>query len=55
MVRVIHHVVTWYFPMFVIFHVYLSIRADLLERSGTMSSMVSGGRFVPVEEKYADG
>jgi Ni/Fe-hydrogenase 1 B-type cytochrome subunit len=55
MVRVIHHVATWYFPMFVIFHVYLSVRADLLERSGTMSSMVSGGRFVPVEEHYADG
>jgi Ni/Fe-hydrogenase b-type cytochrome subunit len=55
MVRVIHHVVTWYFPMFVIFHVYLSVRADLLERSGTMSSMVSGGRFVPIEEQYADG
>lgn len=55
MVRVIHHVATWYFPMFVVFHVYLSVRADLLERSGTMSSMVSGGRFVPVEEHYADG
>lgn len=55
MVRVIHHVATWYFPMFIVFHVYLAIRADLLERSGTMSSMVSGGRFVPVEEHYADG
>jgi Ni/Fe-hydrogenase b-type cytochrome subunit len=55
MVRVIHHVATWYFPMFIVFHVYLSVRADLLERSGTMSSMVSGGRFVPVEEHYADG
>jgi Ni/Fe-hydrogenase b-type cytochrome subunit len=55
MVRVIHHVGTWYFPMFVVFHVYLSVRADLLERSGTMSSMVSGGRFVPVEDQYADG
>lgn len=55
MVRVIHHVATWYFPLFVIAHVYLAIRADLLERSGTMSSMISGGRFVPVEEHYADG
>jgi Ni/Fe-hydrogenase 1 B-type cytochrome subunit len=55
MVRVIHHVATWYFPMFIVFHVYLSVRADLLERSGTMSSMVSGGRFVPVEDHYADG
>lgn len=55
MVRVIHHVATWYFPMFIVFHVYLAIRADLLDRSGTMSSMVSGGRFVPVEDEYADG
>ncbi len=54
-VRVIHHVCTWYFPMFIILHVYLAIRADLLERSGTMSSMVSGGRFVPAQEHYADG
>jgi Ni/Fe-hydrogenase b-type cytochrome subunit len=55
MVRVIHHVATWYFPMFIVFHIYLAIRSDLLERSGTLSSMVSGGRFVPVEEHYADG
>jgi Ni/Fe-hydrogenase 1 B-type cytochrome subunit len=55
MVRVIHHVGTWYFPTFLVFHLYLAIRADLLERSGTMSSMVSGGRFVPVEEHYVDG
>ena len=55
MVRAIHHAATWYFPFFVIFHVYLAVRADLLERSGTMSSMISGGRFVPVEEHYADG
>lgn len=55
MVRVIHHVLTWYFPTFLMLHLYLAIRADLLERSGTMSSMVSGGRFVPIEEHYADG
>ena len=54
-VRVIHHVATWYFPFFIILHVYLAIRADLLERSGTMSSIVSGGRFVPTDEHYADG
>ncbi len=54
-VRVIHHVATWYFPFFIILHVYLAVRSDLLERSGTMSSMVSGGRFVPIDEHYADG
>ncbi|HVX38220.1 MAG TPA: Ni/Fe-hydrogenase, b-type cytochrome subunit [Gemmatimonadaceae bacterium] len=55
MVRVIHHVAAWYFPFFVVFHVYLAVRADLLERSGSMSSMISGGRFVPVEERFTDG
>lgn len=54
-VRVVHHVATWYFPFFIILHVYLAVRADMLERSGTMSSMVSGGRFVPIDEHYADG
>lgn len=55
MVRVIHHVAAWYFPLFIIMHVYLSLRADLLERSGTVSSMIGGGRFVPIEEEYVDG
>lgn len=55
MARAIHHAAMWFFPFFVIVHVYLAVRADLLERSGTMSSMISGGRFVPVEEHYADG
>ena len=53
-VRVIHHVAAWYFPIFIVLHVYLAIRADLLERSGTISSIVSGGRFVPTDEHYAD-
>jgi Ni/Fe-hydrogenase 1 B-type cytochrome subunit len=53
-VRSVHHVLTWYFLLFVPIHVYLSIRADLLERSGTMSSMVSGGRFVPTDREYID-
>jgi Ni/Fe-hydrogenase 1 B-type cytochrome subunit len=54
MVRVIHHVAAWYFPIFIILHVYLAIRADLLERSGAISSIISGGRFVPTDERYAD-
>ncbi len=53
-VRVIHHVAAWYFPIFIILHVYLAIRADLLERSGAISSIISGGRFVPTDEHYAD-
>jgi Ni/Fe-hydrogenase b-type cytochrome subunit len=54
-VRLVHHVLTWYFVIFPIIHVYLAIRSDLMERSGTMSSIVSGGRFVPTDEEYIDG
>jgi len=54
-VRFIHHVLTWAFLIFVPIHVYLAIRADHLERTGTISSIISGGRFVPRHEEYIDG
>ena len=46
-VRFVHHVCTWVFLIFIPIHVYLAIRADLLERGGTISSIITGGRFVP--------
>lgn len=53
--RFIHHASTWYFGIFVPIHVYLAIRSDHWERTGTVSSIISGGRFVPVEEVFEDG
>ena len=53
-VRFVHHVGTWGFLIFIPIHVYLAIRADLLERTGVMSSIVSGGRFVPADRKFVD-
>lgn len=55
MVRLVHHVLSWFFLIFIPIHVYLAIRADVLERGGTMSSIVSGGRFVPEDEEFVDG
>lgn len=52
--RFIHHVFTWYFVIFVPMHVYLTIRADFWERQGTVSSIFSGGRFVPPNEAFED-
>ena len=46
---------TWCFLIFVPIHVYLALRAEILERTGTISSIVSGGRFVPNDEEYVDG
>lgn len=53
-VRFVHHILTWAFLIFVPIHVYLAIRADLLERSGSISSIVSGGRFVPADAHFID-
>jgi Ni/Fe-hydrogenase b-type cytochrome subunit len=53
-VRFVHHVLTWVFLIFIPMHVYLAIRADRLERTGTISSIISGGRWVPAEREYED-
>lgn len=53
-VRFIHHVAPWGFLAFVPIHVYLAMRSDVLERTGTISSIISGGRFVRADIKYVD-
>lgn len=53
-VRFVHHALTWVFLMFIPIHIYLAIRADLLERTGVISSIVSGGRFVPADHDFVD-
>ena len=54
-VRFIHHVLTWVFLVFIPVHIYLALRADLLEHTGTISSIVSGGRFVRTDVPHVDG
>lgn len=54
MVRVVHHVLTWFFILFIPIHIYLATRSDIMERSGTITSIVSGGRFVSTSEEYVD-
>jgi Ni/Fe-hydrogenase b-type cytochrome subunit len=53
-VRFIHHVLSWAFVIFIPIHVYLAMRADILEHGGTISSIISGGRFVRTDVKYED-
>lgn len=53
-VRFVHHVSAWAFLIFIPIHIYLATRADILEHGGTISSIVSGGRFVPHDEKFVD-
>jgi len=53
-VHFVHHVLTWWFIIFIPFHLYLAIRADHMERTGTISSIISGGRFVNKDIDYVD-
>lgn len=53
-VHFVHHILTWVFLIFIPIHVYLALRADLLERTGTISSIISGGRFVRSDATYVD-
>ena len=53
-VHFVHHVLTWAFLAFIPIHIYLALRSDLLERTGTISSIISGGRFVRSDIKYVD-
>lgn len=53
-VRSWHHLVAWGFMLFVVIHVYMSIREDWLAKNGTMSSIFTGYKFEPAhraEEK----
>jgi len=53
-VHFVHHVLTWVFLIFFPIHLYLALRADILERTGTISSIISGGRFVRSDVQYVD-
>jgi Ni/Fe-hydrogenase b-type cytochrome subunit len=53
-VRFVHHVLTWAFVIFFPIHIYLAMRADILEHGGSISSIISGGRFVRSDVKYED-
>ncbi len=53
-VHFVHHVFTWAFLAFIPIHIYLALRSDLLERTGTISSIISGGRFVRSDTTYVD-
>jgi Ni/Fe-hydrogenase b-type cytochrome subunit len=53
-VRFFHHVLTWAFLIFIPIHVYLAMRADLLERAGVVSSIITGGRFIDTTHHHVD-
>ena len=53
-VRVIHHMMTWCFIIFIEMHVYFAIRSDYVERAGVVSSIITGGRYISTDHSYED-
>jgi hypothetical protein len=45
---------TWLFIVFILIHVYFTVRSDYLERVGRVSSMITGGRYVSTDQTYED-
>ena len=44
-VRIWHHLVTWFFIVFSLIHIYLSVFHEVVEAEGEISSMVSGTKY----------
>ncbi len=43
-IRITHHLVTWFFIIFVLAHVYMVIAHDIGEKNGSLSSMFTGSK-----------
>lgn len=52
-VRYVHHVLTWFFILFIIVHVYMAVWYDAMIRDGVMSSIISGRRFKKIRPQSA--
>lgn len=48
-VHLIHHYVAWFIMLFVIVHIYMATRADIMEKGGEISSMFSGVKFIEAD------
>ena len=53
-VRFFHHVFTWFWLIFLPIHVYLAIRSDVVHRQASVTSMISGHRFVRSDVDFVD-
>jgi len=53
-VRFVHHVLLWFWLIFVPIHVYLTIRADVVHKESRVSSIISGERYVRADVDFVD-
>jgi Ni/Fe-hydrogenase b-type cytochrome subunit len=53
-IRLTHHLSTWWFIVFPIIHVYLVLRKDITEHGGGLSGIFSGGHYIRSDIPYVD-
>ncbi len=44
-IRITHHLLTWFFIIFILAHVYMVIAHDIGEKNGSLSSMFTGYKY----------
>ena len=45
-VRILHHLLAWGYAFFIIGHLYMVFRQDMLEKDGTVTSIINGYKFI---------
>ena len=50
-----HHLGMWYILIFVIMHIYVAIREDIMSRQSIISTMISGWRMFKDSRDVDDG
>ncbi len=53
-VRLYHHLGLWVIAIFVVLHLYLAVRSDVLYDRGAVSSMISGYKYQHDRIEYED-
>ncbi|WP_206811577.1 Ni/Fe-hydrogenase, b-type cytochrome subunit [Paradesulfitobacterium ferrireducens] len=53
-VRNLHHLFAWSYPLFLLGHLYMVFRQDILDDDGTVSSMINGYKFELVGSGESD-
>lgn len=48
-VRMFHHLIAWSYGFFLIGHLYMCFRQDLLDRDGTVTSIITGYKYIDPE------
>jgi Ni/Fe-hydrogenase 1 B-type cytochrome subunit len=52
-VRFIHHLLLWFFSLFVVFHIYLIVYTLVVSKTTEVDTMISGYKYV-LEEELAE-